>query len=117
MRQSLALLYKMKTIGVTRFGGKLANIYRKQGGKCNEVDCSVSGIRNLTRDHIIPIAVAKLYGWSKEMYEAEENLQLICPIHHYRKDKRVNQRLDKIKYRKEILQRIHILKDELTKRV
>lgn len=100
----------MKTIELKNFGGKLSHIYRRQNGKCAELGCKVRGINNLTRDHIVPIAIARIYGWTRVMYESDVNLQLLCVYHHLAKDKRNNQRIDKILKRQELLKRFSQLK-------
>ena len=110
--EPLPCYINMKTIEVRNFGGKLANIYKRQKGKCAEQGCNVRGINNLTRDHIVPIAIARLYGWTKAMYDSEVNLQLLCVAHHLIKDKRNNQRIDKLTKRQMILIKIQQLKYE-----
>lgn len=96
----------MKTIERSNFGGRLADIYQKQKGKCNEAGCRVYGIRNLTQDHKIPKAIARLYGLPRDFYESKENKQLICVQHHLRKDRGVNKRMADIRKRSQLLESI-----------
>ena len=61
-------------------------IYWNGKHKCYFPYCRERNLRKLTKDHIVPIAVAYCLNWTIEETKSYKNLQLLCKKHHMVKD-------------------------------
>lgn len=74
----------------------IKNIYYEGKRKCWYPWCREKRVYKLTKDHIVPIAVAYYLNWTIEETKSYRNLQLLCVKHHAKKDKNVKSLQDEV---------------------